>query len=253
MKPKPFLLGLALLLGVATTQWGGIGPDDDQIIPDQAIEELILAIEDSPLDNRRKRPLQASLEAALASVERERVNAAVNQLQAFQNKTEAQVTPIDAQLAEDWIGVAQEIINALLAGNVTVTIAGANAAPADLAELPLSVTFNGSPVDLATVTRPSQQVISFDFPTYGLAPGDYAVEATFAAPSGLQSGTFTIHPSILLMIVDDWGHDASPLDNTEPGECTSPTCRTLTPSPPRACASPGPTRSRPARRRAPRC
>jgi len=102
-------------------------------------------------------------------------------------------------------------------GNIASTISGGGAAPADLTELPTSVTFGGAPVNLATVFRPSQQEITFDFDTYGLAPGDYAVEVTFDPPSGVQTGTFTIHSSILLLIVDDWGHDASPIDNTEPG------------------------------------
>ena len=102
-------------------------------------------------------------------------------------------------------------------GNVATRIIGAAFAPADLAVPPLSVTFNGMAVNLATVTRPSQQEISFDFDSYGLAPGDYTIEATFAAPYGVQSGTFAIQPSILLLIVDDWGCDASPLHNTAPG------------------------------------
>lgn len=97
----------------------------------------------------------------------------------------------------------------------TVAISGSTSAPADLGELPTSVTFNGLAVDLATVSRPSQQELSFDYVIYGLPPGDYAVEAVFA--SGVQTGTHTIHANTLLMIVDDWGVDASPLDNTEPG------------------------------------
>ncbi|MGD7653373.1 MAG: DUF1566 domain-containing protein [Verrucomicrobiales bacterium] len=101
------------------------------------------------------------------------------------------------------------------AGDVSTILSGS--VPADLAVLPGSVTFGGAAVDPGTVYRPSQQVIAFDYDTTGLAPGDYAVEVTFGAPYGTVTGSYTIHASTLLLIVDDWGHDASPLDNAEPG------------------------------------
>ncbi|MCB1091869.1 MAG: sulfatase-like hydrolase/transferase, partial [Verrucomicrobiae bacterium] len=100
---------------------------------------------------------------------------------------------------------------------ITVTISGETSAPADIQVPPLSVTFNGVAIDPAVVSRPSAQEILFDFDTSELAPGDYAVTATFASPYGIQTGTYTVHANILLLIVDDWGHDASPIDNTEPG------------------------------------
>jgi arylsulfatase A-like enzyme len=99
-------------------------------------------------------------------------------------------------------------------GNITGELTGT--APVDLAEIPTSVTFNGSAVNLTSVSRPGRQQISFDFPIQGLSPGDYTMEAVFAGSSTPLTGTFTIRSSILLLIVDDWGHDASPLDNSDP-------------------------------------
>ncbi len=98
---------------------------------------------------------------------------------------------------------------------LTVTISGDSAAPADLGELPTSLTFNGITVDPGSVSRPARQELSFDHVIYGLAPGDYTVVATFA--SEILTGTHTIHANTLLMIVDDWGQDANPLYNNTSG------------------------------------
>ncbi|MEM6911408.1 MAG: DUF1566 domain-containing protein [Verrucomicrobiota bacterium] len=100
-------------------------------------------------------------------------------------------------------------------GDLVVTLAGT--APEDLAVGPRSVTLGGVEVDLETVFRSSRNEISFDFETYGLPPGDYAVEVRFADSEELLTGVHRVHASILLLIVYDWGHDASPLDNQEPG------------------------------------
>ncbi len=96
---------------------------------------------------------------------------------------------------------------------ITVTLTGG---PATLDVLPDSLTFNGQTIDIASanVTRSSRQTISFEVILFGLAPGDYNVVATY--PQGpVRTGTYTIAPNILLMIVDDWGTDRSPLDNDD--------------------------------------
>lgn len=98
---------------------------------------------------------------------------------------------------------------------ISVTLAGSRAAPPDLNEHPSALTFNGLAVDLETVSRSSQQELTFDFLIYGLPPGNYTVEAIFS--SGTQTGIHTIHANTLLMIVDDWGQDANPLYNTTSG------------------------------------
>ena len=80
-----------------------------------------------------------------------------------------------------------------------------------------ALTFGGQAVDLATanLTRPVRREIEFDILLYGRAPSDYTVEATYSDGSS-RTQTYTIHPNILLMIVDDWGTDRSPLDNLDP-------------------------------------
>jgi formylglycine-generating enzyme required for sulfatase activity len=83
--------------------------------PCDAVEALVWQVNESALRWNRKQPLIASLVAACASFEGNRIDAGVNQLRAFQNKVRAQVTRLDAQLAEDLIGAAQEIIDALTA------------------------------------------------------------------------------------------------------------------------------------------
>jgi sulfatase modifying factor 1 len=86
-----------------------------ELTPCEAVEGLIAEVAESSLAWNRKRPLIATLLAACASFERSRFDAGVKQLRAFQNKVRAQVTRLDAQLAEDLIGAAQEIIDALTA------------------------------------------------------------------------------------------------------------------------------------------
>jgi arylsulfatase A-like enzyme len=102
---------------------------------------------------------------------------------------------------------------------ITVTIAGdmGQGAQANLGFLPNSITVNGISVDLGTVSRPSQQELTFDVDLSDLGPGTFEVVAVFQGAGGTQLGTHTIapatHHNILLLIVDDWGTDSSPLDN----------------------------------------
>jgi arylsulfatase A-like enzyme len=102
---------------------------------------------------------------------------------------------------------------------ITVTLAGdgGQGAPPVLTALPVSLTYNGVSIDLGSVSRPSQQEITFNVNLIGLAPGSYQVVAVFQGPAGTQIGTYTIavpsQNNILLLIVDDWGIDSSPIDN----------------------------------------
>jgi len=77
--------------------------------PAELVEHLITQVNESDL--RKKRPLLASLEAALASLQRGNAIAAVNQLHAFQNKVRAQVT--DANLALAFAQSAGRVIEVL--------------------------------------------------------------------------------------------------------------------------------------------
>jgi hypothetical protein len=64
-------------------------------------------------------PLIATLTAALNSIDRSNPTAAINELQAFQNKVTAQLMPIDPVLAQSLIQAAQSIIQAIMGGVVT--------------------------------------------------------------------------------------------------------------------------------------
>jgi hypothetical protein len=73
--------------------------------PAELVQALIDMVNESDL--RQKRPLLASLEAALASIEHGNYNSATGQLGAFQNKVSAQVAKHDPALAMELIEAAQ--------------------------------------------------------------------------------------------------------------------------------------------------
>jgi hypothetical protein len=78
--------------------------------PADAVEQLAAAVGSlCP----RPQPLQATLDAALASINRNNLTAAVNQLHAFEDKVQARVAPSNAPLAQALVQTAQEIIAAL--------------------------------------------------------------------------------------------------------------------------------------------
>ena len=105
-----------------------------------------------------------------------------------------------------------------LEGNLSALTVSVSGGPANLNTLPTSLTFAGRAVNIseANVSRPSQNEIAFEFPIDDLASGDYSLSVTYSGQSS-QSGVYTIPTNILFMILDDWGHDASPVDNTTPG------------------------------------
>jgi len=106
---------------------------------------------------------------------------------------------------------------------ITVTLTGGALPPADTGVDPVSLSFNGRPAIL--VGRPSRHEITLKVDLSGLADGDYPVTASFAGIAGLFSATCSVGGggpvtnghNLLLVIVDDWGIDWSPLDNTTPG------------------------------------
>ena len=79
----------------------------DPIAGIDEIARLLLAAE---LGQKSERPLIASLEAAKAAFEAGRLELAVNQLNAFQNKARAQLDRIAPDLAQTLIDMAQDII-----------------------------------------------------------------------------------------------------------------------------------------------
>lgn len=106
---------------------------------------------------------------------------------------------------------------------VTVEISGGTAAPADLNVDPIGLSFNGQPVIF--VGRPTQNQVQIRVALGGLPDGSYPVSVTFDGASGTHTGTvvlggggpITTGDNVLLLIVDDWGIDWSPIDNTSAG------------------------------------
>jgi len=89
------------------------------LTPAEAVGFLIAAIEDSDVGQRHATPLIAILRNAARSFENGNAPAGNNQLQAFQNKVQAQIAPTHPTLAAQWIAEAQQIIMA--ASNVSST------------------------------------------------------------------------------------------------------------------------------------
>lgn len=111
---------------------------------------------------------------------------------------------------------------------VTLTSGGGTLPPDNLFVLPDTITFNGVPVTL--VSRPSQYSVEIEVDTSTLADGTYSVGVTWPQ-ANTWSGDFVQvgQPNILLLIVDDWGTDSSPIDNNttaNPGT-SFPTMATL--------------------------
>jgi ABC-type spermidine/putrescine transport system permease subunit II len=75
----------------------------------QAIQQLSSAVNGSAV--RNPQPLAAALSIAAASITRGNLVAAANQLGAFQHTVQSQIT--DPDLARQFIGAAQQVIDAL--------------------------------------------------------------------------------------------------------------------------------------------
>jgi hypothetical protein len=87
-----------------------VGAYEFVFTPETGVSRLVLITEDSNVEIKNKKPLLATLNAALASFERGNFSSGINQLKAFQNKVAAQVARIDAALAGELIERAQGII-----------------------------------------------------------------------------------------------------------------------------------------------
>lgn len=106
---------------------------------------------------------------------------------------------------------------------ITVEVSGGTAAPTTLSVDPVSITFNGQAV--VFVGRPAQNQVQFRVDLSSLPDGDYPVSVAFDGASGTHTGTYTVGGggpvtngnNVLLLIVDDWGTDWSPIDSTSPG------------------------------------
>jgi hypothetical protein len=79
----------------------------------EATEDLINKVNGANTGRNNKRPLIASLKAAVASFDRGSNGSGANQLHAFQNKVRAQIAKTDPALAAELIADAQAIIDAV--------------------------------------------------------------------------------------------------------------------------------------------
>jgi CHRD domain-containing protein len=79
----------------------------------EAVEQCIILVDRTDIGRRNKRPLIATLKAAVASFDRGDFGPGINQLHAFQNKVRAQIAPSDPAAAAAFIACAQAILDAL--------------------------------------------------------------------------------------------------------------------------------------------
>ena len=77
----------------------------------EAVEDIILMLDQLVPEPRNKQPFMATLKAAAASFERGSCVAGVNQLEAFQSKVRAQLMKTDPEVAQKLIQAAQLVID----------------------------------------------------------------------------------------------------------------------------------------------
>jgi len=80
------------------------------ISPATAVRKLAQLLEQANLGTKNKQPLVASLNAAISSFDGDNLNAALNQLSAFENKVRAQMGGSNPDLAAQLIGAAEQIL-----------------------------------------------------------------------------------------------------------------------------------------------
>jgi len=98
---------------------GGVSHCDKNvcvITAGEAVEQCILLVEQTEVARKNKRPLIASLKAAVASFDRDDFQPAMNQLHAFQNKVRAQIARANPEAAAAFITCTQAVLDALQCG-----------------------------------------------------------------------------------------------------------------------------------------
>lgn len=83
------------------------------VTPAQAVRALLLSFIDSQIVAKSQPALVASLNGAMAAFDRGNLNAAANQLRAFESKVRAQIAPGDPRLAETLLQATDSILQAL--------------------------------------------------------------------------------------------------------------------------------------------
>ena len=94
----------------------GIDTSSDQltlevITPAQAVGRLLLPLVESEIRASNRQSFVAILNAASVALERGSRGAAVNQLEAFQNKVSAQIAPADPALADALLSAVRKILD----------------------------------------------------------------------------------------------------------------------------------------------
>jgi CHRD domain/Bacterial Ig domain len=79
----------------------------------EAVEQCVTLVDNADLGRKNKRPLLATLKAAAAAFDRGDFTPALNQLEAFQNKVQAQIARDNPAAAAAFIECAQKIIDAI--------------------------------------------------------------------------------------------------------------------------------------------
>lgn len=112
--------------------------------------------------------------------------------------------------------------NYAVLSTVTLTLSGSSAAPTDLSVAPSSLSLGGQ--SIIYIRRPAQNQIQFRVDLDALADGDYPLVASFDGVSGNFTATLSVGTApvasgnnILLIILDDWGYDWSPVHNQTAG------------------------------------
>ena len=118
--------------------------------------------------------------------------------------------------------------------DITVTLTGDSTPPTDLTTVPEELFYNGTAATF--LSRPSQYEIEFQIDASDFTDGEYTVSVSFEDSESALTATHTLADTgngpglggnnVLLLIVDDWGIDYSPLDNTTDG-VTLPNMPTL--------------------------
>jgi hypothetical protein len=80
------------------------------ITPGGAVDQCVALVDSADIEN--KRPLIATLKAAMASFDRGNHASAVGQLRAFQNKVQAQIAPQHPEAAQLFLGYIEDLLNA---------------------------------------------------------------------------------------------------------------------------------------------
>jgi hypothetical protein len=82
------------------------------ITPGEAVGQCVALVDSADIRSQSKRPLLASLNAAMASFDGGNYSMAIRQLHAFQNKVQAQIAPDHPEAARLFVACIEDVLNA---------------------------------------------------------------------------------------------------------------------------------------------